>query len=94
MKTFTYKFKEDEPNRISFDYSPAADEKLDTAQEAESSTLYMNRSGMLTLARILIKLAEGEYKKGFHVHLPKDFNADFPDKLVIVLSSDDELSLS
>jgi hypothetical protein len=87
--TFNYEFEQDQPNRISLDYSPEADEKLETATQGDSVVLFLNRPGMLTLARTLIKIAKGDYKKGFHVHLRKDFNADLPDRLTVILSPDD-----
>jgi hypothetical protein len=88
-KTFTYEFENEAPNRISFEYSPEADEKLETSVQGEEVVLYLNKPGMLTLAQTLIKIAEGDYKEGFHVHLRKDFNADLPDRLTVILSPDD-----
>jgi hypothetical protein len=88
-KTFTYEFEQDPSNRISFEYSPEADEKLETGLQGDEMVLYLNKPGMLTLARTLIKMAKGDYKEGFHVHLRKDFNADLPDRLMVVLSPDD-----
>ena len=88
-KRFQFEFEQDGPNRISFEYSPNADEKLAATSEGGVAALYLNRPGMLTLARTLIKMAEGDYKEGFHVHLRKDFNADLADCLTVVLSPDD-----
>lgn len=88
-KRFQFEFEQEGPNRISFEYSPNADEKLGVTSENGTAALYLNRPGMLTLARTLIKMAEGSYKEGFHVHLRKDFNADLPDCLTVVLSPDD-----
>ena len=89
MKRFLYEFEQDAPNRISFEYSPNADEKLEATSENGTATLYLNRPAMLTLARTLIKMADGDYREGFHVHLHRDFNADLPDCLTVVLSQDD-----
>jgi hypothetical protein len=88
-KTFIYEFEQKPSNRISLEYSPEADEKLETGIEGDGVVLYLNKPGMLTLAQTLIKIAEGDYKAGFHVHLPKDFNADLPDRLTVILSPDD-----
>jgi hypothetical protein len=84
-KHFAYDFEEDTANRISFDYSPEADEKLDTLVENGVPILYLNRPGMITLAKVLIKMAMGPYDDGFHVHLSKDLNADLPNRLTVML---------
>lgn len=89
MKTFTYEFEQDRPNRITFEYSPEGDEKLDTNVQEGIPFLSLNRPGMITLAQTLIKMANGEYSAGFHIHLRKDFDGDLPEKLAIVLAPDD-----
>ena len=84
-KQFQFEFEEERQNRITFEYSPEADEKLDTLIENGVPILYLNRSGMITLAKILIKMAMGPYDDGFHVHLSKNLNADLPDRLTVML---------
>jgi len=86
---FAYDFEQETANRISFDYSPKGDEKIDTAVENGLPVLYLNRPAMITLARTLIKMATGSYQAGFHVHLRKDFNADLREVLTVILSPDD-----
>lgn len=88
-KRFIYEFEDNKTNRISYDYSPEADEKLQSAIQNDEAVIYLNRPGMLTLAKILIKIAQGDYEQGFHVHLRQDFNADLPECLSVVLSPDD-----
>jgi hypothetical protein len=88
-KQFLYEYEQDVRNRLTFDYSPEADEKLKTSANGNESVLYLNRPGMLTLARTLIKIAEGDYQAGFHIHLRQDFNADLPECLTVILSPDD-----
>jgi hypothetical protein len=88
-KHFAYDFEQDEPNQIVFDYSPEEDEKISSTIENGVPFLYLNKSGMITLARTLIKMAVGDYQDGFHVHLHKDFNADLPECLAILLAPDD-----
>jgi hypothetical protein len=96
MKTrFQYEFEQDaQKDQITFEYSPDADEKLDTLTENGKPILYLNRPGMLTLAKILIKMAEGPYSEQFHVHLHKDFNADLPETLTVMLYPDDAATKS
>jgi hypothetical protein len=49
--------------------------------------IFANGSGLLTLAKILIKIALSKYRDGFHVHLRQDFNADAPEVLTVGLSN-------
>jgi hypothetical protein len=88
-KTITFEFTEEEPNKITFEYSPEADERLDTLIENGEPIVYLNRSGLTTLAKILLKMSVGRYSDGFHVHLYKDFNADERECLTIMLHPDD-----
>ncbi|SPF37628.1 hypothetical protein SBA4_2030002 [Candidatus Sulfopaludibacter sp. SbA4] len=87
MKSFNFDFQEEPPNHITFEYSPEADEDLDTLVENGVPVLYANQTALLSLARLFIKMALGEYKDGFHVHLRKDLNADEPDRLIVMLHS-------
>jgi hypothetical protein len=66
-----YEFEEAQPNTINFGYSPNADEQLSTVIENGCPILYLSRSGLLTLAKLLIKMSLGPYTDGFHVHLRK-----------------------
>ena len=88
-KSFEYNFAVDKPNRITFEYSPEADERMRTDVQEGVPFLSLNRPAMITLARILIKMAYGDYTSGFHVHLPEDFNADLPECLTAVLAPGD-----
>lgn len=88
-KRFRFDFREDLANRITFEYSAEADEKLDVRVQGDETILCLNRPAMVTLAKTLIKMASGPYGNGFHVHLSKDFNADEPVRLIVMLSPDD-----
>ena len=88
-RKFVYEYDRDPQNGITLDYSSEADEKLNSSTTDEGPVLYMNRPGMLTLAKVLIKMAKGDHKEGFHVHLRQDFNADLPERLTVILSPDD-----
>jgi hypothetical protein len=89
MESFTFEFEEEKPNRITFDYSSEADEELDSAVENGVPIVYANRSALLTLAKLFIKMAKGPYKDGFHIHLRKDLNADEGDRLIVMLHPSD-----
>jgi hypothetical protein len=88
-KHFAYDFELEAPNQISLDYSCEEDEKMSSTIENGVPFLYLNKSGMITLARALIKMASGNHQPGFHVHLNKDFNADLPECLTVLLAADD-----
>jgi len=71
---------------ISYESSAAEDERLRIEMIDGVPFIFANGSGLLTLARILIKIALSKYKDGFHVHLHRDFNADSPEVLAVGLS--------
>jgi hypothetical protein len=88
-RRFVYEYKVDETNSITIDYSPEGDDTIETSIENGIPFLYLNRLGMITLARILIKMATGDHQEGFHVHLRKHFSADLPECLTVLLAPDD-----
>ena len=73
---------------MSYEVSLKENERLETLIEDGKSILYMNRPAMLTLAKLLIKLAESPQPEQFHVHLKKDFG-EGPDALTVMLYPDD-----
>jgi len=87
-KTFTYEYEEGRPGSLSYEVSLEENERLETLVEDGKPIVYMNRSAMVTLAKLLIKLAEGPYAEQFHIHLGKDFG-DGPDALTVMLYPDD-----
>jgi hypothetical protein len=50
----------------------------------------LNHSVMITMAKIMIKMANGPYSNSFHLDLHKDFNEDAPDAVVLLPSSEEE----
>ena len=87
---FVYDIASNEHNKITFDYDEEARERLDAKLKGDTLSVFANREGMITLAKLLLKMAYGSYSDGFHVHLRKDFNADNPEILTVVLSRDDQ----
>jgi hypothetical protein len=49
-----------------------------------TTAIYANRQGFMVLAKMFVKIALGNYKYGFHVHLGKDFG-DGDDIITIIL---------
>lgn len=90
MKTFNFEFEEEKLNRLTYECSFDEDERLETSVENGVPFIYLNRSAMITMAKILIKMANGSYSNGFHLHLHKDFNEDAPDAVVLLLSSEEK----
>jgi len=88
MKTFKFEFEEEKANRLTYECSLDESEQLETSVGNGVPFIYLNRSAMLTMAKILIKMANGAYSNGFHLHLHKDFNPDAPDALVLLTSSE------
>lgn len=86
--TFTFTIPQNDANQITFDYDEEAREQLDSQIEDSRPVVFMNREGMVTMAKLLLKMAHGSYSDGFHVHLRQNFNADEPEVLTIVLLND------
>jgi len=74
-------------DRLSYEILEDAHLRLELVEGAPF--LLGNRSGFLSLARMLVKMGLSEYKDGFHVHLRQDFSgeAELPDALTICLDS-------
>jgi hypothetical protein len=85
-KTFKLEFDEEGANTLTYECL-AEDERLSTTIENGVPTIYANRSGLITIAKILIKVALGSYANGFHLHIQQNFNEDLPDCLTIMLDS-------
>jgi hypothetical protein len=85
QKSFAFDFEDRSPKSIA--YECEGTERLRTKTEAGIPFVFANRAGMLALAKLLVKLGMGEYKRGFHIHLRSDFSGDAaqPDVLAILL---------
>lgn len=70
QKNFTLDFEDKSPKSIAYECEGA--ERLRTSVEGGVPFVFANRAWMLALAKILVKIGMGEYKEGFHVHLPSD----------------------
>ena len=86
-RTFTYEFEEGKPNTLRYEIRMDEDECLESLVENGVPILYMNRSAMLTVAKLLIKMAGGSYSEQFHIHLRKNFG-EGPEALTIMLYPD------
>ena len=66
MEKFEFEFEDlSAKNEIQFDYDEETDEGLSVVVEGNISVLYANKQAYMTLAKIFLKLALGEYSNGF-----------------------------
>ena len=79
-KVFRYDFQVDGQGEFQIDYDDGGDDQLEIVVEGDSVRIFGNSEGLLTLARICVKLAMGDYDNGYR-HLSEDFDADLPDPL-------------
>jgi hypothetical protein len=87
-RRFEFTFKdESSKGKLALEYGPDDDELLRFGEENGEIFLFANRQGCLALAKVLIKLALGDYRPGFHLHLGQDFSAS---GLAIGILADDE----
>ena len=73
---------------ITYEYSLAEDEHLRCTIIDGAPFISGNSTGLIMLAKILVKISMSKYRDGFHVHLRKDFNADLPEILTIGISTE------
>jgi hypothetical protein len=52
------------------------DEVITTSINNGVTTIYVNREACMVLAKTFAKIALGEYEKGFHFHIGKDFGEE------------------
>jgi len=88
-KTFIYEFESEGPRGITLEHSLTEEEQLDVTVLDGAAHLRLNRTGMLTLAKWMIKMAEGDYAhRGYHLHINQDFDRDTPERLVLYRTPD------
>ena len=74
---------DDDINTLSYDLTGA--EELAATPDGHGATLFVNPAGAEALAKILLKLALGNYEPGFHVHLKHNFGEEpSPDILTVI----------
>jgi hypothetical protein len=88
LKRFVFEFDDESAaasgvrtDGITFECS--GDESLSVEVSEGATYLFANRAGMITLAKMLLKLGLSDYKSGFHFHLAKDFDASKEEILCI-----------
>lgn len=92
-REFYFEFK-DESSESILEYESGLSDRVTTVIERGVPILSANREGLLSLARILIQMAMGSYRNGYHVHVPENFDPDRPEcvQVMLDLSTDSVLS--
>jgi hypothetical protein len=92
QKRFEHAYEDESAqSKITLDYG-SEDAELDRFGQADGECyLSANRSGFLALAKLFIKLAEGSYRDGFHIHLGEDYAGSDSGKtlMIAVIESED-----
>ncbi len=87
MKKFEFVFEDEAPQALSF--ALEGGETLKIEHQDGAPFLYANKRGCGVLATIFAKLAIGDYKSGFHLHLQEDFEKEAgPDVLSIIVTEE------
>lgn len=87
-KKFEFEFiDQSSENTISFEYDDDIEEEIDVQVYNERLFLYANRQAFFALAKAFIKMAMGNYKDGFHIHIRKNFEANQPEIICCVLKN-------
>ncbi len=85
QKRFNYVFEdESDRSRISFEFGLEDTELVRFGDANGEFYLSASRAGFLALAKLFIKLAEGSYKEGFHLHLGEDFAGSESGKTLMI----------
>lgn len=75
-KRFSLEFDIEDPATLTYETTDPSSERLEVSSEGETCVLYVNRGAARVFAEIFGKLALGEYKAGFHLHIPRNFDHD------------------
>lgn len=89
---FEFVFEDEGMSKLTYETSTPVRERMEIAVENGTSVLYLNREGAEVLAKILVKLGLGSYERGFHLHVPKNFDHEQGEALRIVLLGDSRQS--
>src|SRR5262245_39410208 len=86
LKKFEFEFEDiSSKGSIKFEYDDDLGEKMCVRVENGVPVVYANRTAFLFLARTFAKIALGEYRPGFHIHLYQDLDADQPEGIRFIL---------
>lgn len=86
-KNFVFEFADEGPRDLSYEVSTDGKEQLVLEVHGEKKMLFGNRDGLLALAKICIKLAEGNYPRGFHLHIDQNFDEQLEETMTVALTA-------
>lgn len=85
QKQFEYTFEDESPrSSITFEYTGDGTELVRFGWTGDEYYLSASRTGFLSLAKLFIKIAEGSYREGFHLHLGEDFAGSDSGKTLMI----------
>jgi hypothetical protein len=85
-RKFEFEFEDQSSEKtITFEYDESIEEEVNVCIENGVPVMYANSEALLSLAKLLAKMALCDYPKGFDLHLKKDFDADEKEILRVIL---------
>jgi hypothetical protein len=89
-KSFLYEYKADRHDSISLEFADDRSERLNAYRCETTGEVVINANSiaLLSMAKILIKMAQGDYSSSFHLHLREDFDDAKPQVIRIQLLKD------
>ena len=85
-KEFVFNFIDDSANNsIEWEYDEFVDEKFEVCIENNLPVIYANKQAFLALAKVFIRLAIGDFPKGFDLPVKKNFLGDETEVVRIIL---------
>jgi hypothetical protein len=87
-KKFTFEFEDKSPRGLTYEVKESVRLRVDQLPE-QGPMISGNAEGLLTLAKILVMIASGDYEDGFHLHIRQDFDTDAgkPDILAVGIAN-------
>ena len=90
IKRFEVTFEDEGFDVLTYETSYPTCERLDVSFEQNMCCVYLDRGAARVLAGVFARLAMGSYERGFHLHLPKDFDHNNDDVIRIGLVNGSE----
>ena len=87
VKHFAFQFEDAGSSSLSYTIDAADKLSIDTDYDT-CPVLYLNKTGCVFLAKILLQMGLGSVKSGFHLHLGKNFDPEKPEILRIVVAEE------
>jgi hypothetical protein len=80
-----FEYHPDDAGPARLDFEVPAQARLACELDSGTPVVYINKSGSLALAKVLVQLGSSQHATGFHVHLGRDLDPEAPEAIRIVL---------